>query len=373
MASTAGYDGIQFSNRVDATTERKLSAKIVDSIENGRTFAARVIGMGKPFVGKTYDYSLKVVDSQSGQFFTGLETLSSAASDTLITLSFAHTAFAQPIVSIMVDSFANTGEAATIDLDAFKYDEGITEAIQKWGHAIYGLGTSNQPNGLGSLVDDGTDVGTIGGQSRTTYSVLQASRSAATSGVLSLTMLGTKEDAVTAAGVESEEPNLELTTKTVWGLYESLLQPQVRADYASVGYNAVALRGNDLLKSRSELKGAAGFTALSYRAKPVLKDDDCTSGNWFMLNERYIEYRGRTIVPAKYAGKIQKVDLGEAKTMEGLSASPDYQPPANVGWFYQPYQMLPQQAGMIARLYNIGQVTIRQPRRQGRYTAITTV
>jgi hypothetical protein len=366
-------EGNPVTTRVDATTERKLNAKIVDSILSGRTLAARTLGRGKPMVGKSFEYDLKVVDSGAGQFFTGLEGLTAAASDTTITLQFSHTAFTQPVVSIMTESFANAGEAQTIDLDAFKYDEGIAEGIQKWGHAIYGLGGTPNPNGLGNIVDDATDAATIGGQARATYTVLNASRSAATSGILSLTVLATREDAIVAAGMDTESPNIHDTTKTVWSLYESLLQPQVRADYASVGYNAVALRGNDLMKSKAELKGAAGLTALSYRANPVIKDDDCTSGNWFMLNERYFEWRGRTIVPEKYAGKIQKVSLGEAKTMDGVSGSSQYAPPSSVGWFFQPYQMLPNAAGMIARFYCIGQVVVSQPKRQGRITGLTTV
>lgn len=372
MAATAGYDGIQYSNRVDATTERKLSEKITDTILNGRTYAARVVGMGKPFAGKRYDYSVKVVDSQSGEFFTGLESLSSQASDTLITLSYAHTAFAQPIVSIMLESFANVGEQQTIDLDAYKIDEGIGEAIQKWGHAIYGTGSANQPLGLGAIVDDGTDVGTIGGQSRNTYSVLQAQRSAASSGVLSLVTLGTLEDSIVAAGIGTENPNIHVTTKTVWGLYEQLLQPQARNDYNMSGGDVIALRGNDMMK-RADLGAQAGFTSLAYRGNPLIKDDDATSGNWFMLNERYNEWRGRTIVPSKYAGKIQKISLGSAKTTDGVMGSSQYAPPSSVGWFYQPYQMLPQQAGMVARLYCIGQFCTRQPRRNGRKTGITTV
>ncbi len=365
------YDGIQNNNRIDATTERKLNAKVVDTILNGRTYASRLLGMGKPMTGKTFDYALKVVDSGAGEFFTGAETLNSSASDTLINLSYSHTAFTQPKVSIMLDSFANSGPQGTIDLDSYKLEEAVAEALQKWGRAIYGFGTLSQPNGLGNIVDDGTNAATIGGQSRTTYTQLKATRTAATAGVLSLTFLATLEDAIVAAGIETEEPNINVTTKTVWSLYEQLLQPQVRADYASVGYNAVPLRSSDVMKSRSELKGAAGFTALSYRGKPVIKDDDCTSGNFFMLNERYIDWRGRTIVPEKYSGKINKLTLSGSNTMEGVAAGVNA--PSSVGWFYQPDQMLPQQAGMIARLYCIGQVCASQLRRQGVGVSITTV
>lgn len=366
------YDGVQFGNRVDATTERKLNAKVIDSVLNSRIYAARLLGQGKPMSGKTYDYSLKVVNSQAGEFFQGLESLNSAASDTLIALSYAHTGFTQPAVSIMLEAFANAGPEGTIDLNTYKLDEAVAEAIQNWGSVIYLNGAAGQPNGLGNIVDDGTNAATIGGQSRSTYTVLKAYINAAVGGVLSLATMGTTEDNVVGAGVESEEPNIGLTGKAVWDLYEQLVAPTMRADYQSTGYNMVALRGNDIVKP-AELKGAAGFRALSYRGKPLLKDDAAPSGVLYMLNERYIEYRGRTVVPDVYQGHIEKVKLGTAKTMDGMAAAPEYRPPSSVGWFFQPYQFLPQQAGQIARYYCIGQVCALQPRRQAKLTGITIV
>lgn len=366
------YDGIQNSNRVDPLTYRKIAAKVVDTVLNGRTYASRVLGRGERMSGKTYDIPVKVVDSQAGQFFTGLENLNSAASDTLITLSFAHTAFTQPVVSLMLESFANSGPEGAIDVDTYKMDEAVAEAIQKWGSAIYGTGSSNQPLGLGAIVDDGSNVATIGGQSRSTYTVLKSTVTAFGSGQLSLTNLATLEDDITAAGIESEEPNISVTTKTVWSLYEQLLQPQVRADYAAVGYGKLPLRANDIV-APGELKAAAGFTVLAYRGKPVIKDDAATSGVWFMLNERYFGWKGRTQVPPKYQGKIERSTLGAAKTMDGVGGSNDYAPASSVGWFHQPYQMLPQQAGQIGRFYCIGQVVGSQFRRQGKGTGITTV
>src|SRR5258708_3368229 len=284
------YDGIQYNNRVDTTTERKLNAKVIDSILNSRTYASRLIGMGKPFVGKTMDWAVKVIDSQSGEFFVGLETLQSAATDTTIPLSFAHTGFHQPAVSILLESFANAGETQTIDLDVFKLEEAIAEAIQKWGNAIYGTGAASQPLGLGAIVDDGTNNSSIGGQSRTTYTVLKATVNAFGSVLLSLSNLGVLEDAIVAAGLESEEPNVNLTTKAIFSLYEQLLAPQVRNDYNYGAGAVLPLRGNEIRK-RGDLGGQTGFTVLAYRAKPLLRDDAATANTCFMLNNRYFAWR----------------------------------------------------------------------------------
>lgn len=362
--------GIAPSARIEATTERRLYRKVVDQVLTSASFMSRLMGMGKPFNGKTFDIPIKVTDSSLGEFFSGLDTLSSQASDTLIELSYAHTAFAQPVVSIMLESFANSGPEQSIDLDLFKYEEAVAEAIEALSDAMFGTGSGDQPLGLEAHVDDGTNASTIGGQSRTTYSVLNGTRTAS-GGTLTLSKLATLESAVCSAGVGSEYPSIHVTTKTVWDLFEQLLQPNVRAEYASIGYPALPLRASGVVRSRADLGGHAGFTALTYRGIPVISDESATSGVWYMLNERYLEWRGRTAVPSKYSGQLEKIKLGAPKTIEGAPVG--FSAPSDAGWFMQSMQMMPNQAGMIGRVYVIGQVVGSQPRRQGQLNAITGV
>ena len=129
MAQGITPDGIAPSNRVEPTSERYLQRKVVDNVLNSRTYMARLLGNGKPFRGKTYDIPIKVTDSGLGEWFAGLETLSTSASDTLIELSFAQAAFAQPVVSIMLDSFANSGPEQSSDLDLYKLHEAVAESV----------------------------------------------------------------------------------------------------------------------------------------------------------------------------------------------------------------------------------------------------
>lgn len=359
------YDGITNSNRVEHTTERKLYAKVVDNVLSSRTLFARLVGNGKPFMGKTMDFTVKITDSALGEFYTGVEALNSSASDTTIQLSFAHTAFSQPVVLPFVDLFANTGKEATIDLAAFKMDEAGAEAIQALGTAAYGTGSSNQPLGLGAIVDDATDVSTIGGQSRSTYAALKATRTAS-GGTVSLSKLATLFDNCSAAGIQSEEPTLGVTTKTVWSLLESLYTPFIQASY-NLG-TVLPVRASSVQKEGA-FKGAAGFAYLTFRGVPIIKDDACTSGNLFFINENYVNWHGRSIVPEKLSGKVEKVDLGSPSTVEGVAAAPS----AYNGFFYQKEQVVINQAGLIGRLHVYGQLVTNQPRRHGRLTGITGV
>lgn len=362
--------GITNSNRVDTLGYQLINKKVVDTILNGRTYGSRHFKKGKAWsTGKSFDIPMAVTALSNGEWFTGMETLSTAASDPLITLSYTHTAYAQPAVSIALESFANAGSQGQIDVDTFNLEYACANAIQALGLSAYGTGTGGSMLGLGAVVDDGTDVGTIGGQSRTTYTILRATRTAASGGALSFSLLATLNDAISGAGMESEEPNIHVTTKTVWTLYESLLTPQQRNNYDLDGGSVLPLTGDEMVRKAG---GTGGFTALGYRGRPVIKDDACTSGNWFQLNEKYFNWMGRTTVPSEYKDVYDAVSFNHS-TLDGVPASSDYAPGGKYGWFYEKYAKLPNQEGKVARYVVIGQTVASQFRRQGRNTGITTV
>jgi hypothetical protein len=362
------YDGISYGNRVDNFNERKLHAKVVDQVLNAPTLYSRVLSKGSPFVGKTMDWTVDVVSDTQGEFFVGLETLNSSAVNSTITMSFAHTAFTQPKVGIMLESFANTGDTATIDLDVFKYEKAAAEALVALGSAIYADGTSNRPNGLGLIVDDS---GTIGGQSRSTYSQLNATDTSS-GGTFTLAKYATLDDATRAASLMSATTGIGVTTKTVFSLIEQLLQPNVRSDYQAMGYPKLGIRAMTVSRGDSAQNGA-GFLTLSLRGKPIIADDYATSGYLYLLNEDSFGWYGRSVVPAEWKPFVEKVNLGTAKNYEGVGADSMDLPSEYNGWFYQKSMVLPNQAGTIGRFYVIGQVCTWEPRRNGRLTGITGV
>lgn len=372
-------DGTPFSNRVANFTERKLYAAVVDNILNSSTYASRLMGMGKPFTGKTYDYTVRVSSDSQGQWVTGVETLNAAAVDDTVTLSYADTHFVQPKVSIMWESFENAGPLGTINLDAYKLRAAASDALNTVATALYLANSAPTVNGLGNIVDDGTLASTIGGQSRTTYSVLNAQVNTS-GGTMTLTKLGTLNDDCSATGLTSETPNINVTTKTIWSLYESLLDPTVRANYSAFGAGSLGIRDNQMsiANGRGEgLRATAGFEALEYRGKPVIKDDKCadestaTGGPWYMLNERYHEFRGRTEVPSVWREYMSKVDLGANDVYEGVGAQ--QMPSSYNGWFFRKDTVIPDQAGALGYFVLMGQFCTDQPRRSGKLTGITGV
>ncbi len=366
-------DGITNTNRVTGTTTRKLYTKVVDQVLNSPTYYSRLVSQGEPFEGSTEDVTYDVTSDTSGQFFTGLETLNSSATNTTATGSFGHTAFTQPVVSIMIESFANTGALGIIPLDTFKYEKAAAQALQQLGSAIYGDGTANQPLGLKAIIDDGTNVGTIGGLSRTTYPQLDATITSYASGKLTLATMATQYDSAIASGMAEETPNIAPTTKAIFSLYEQLLTPNVRAMYDEVGYDRVRLRSRFAERSSAELRNAAGFNALTYRDMALIRDDFGTTGILWMVNEDYIVWRGRTEVPEEYEDVLEKVDFGTPEAYEGTGALALDLPSEYNGWYYQKPLTIPDQAGRMARFYVIGQTIPLSFRRHAKGATITGV
>ena len=362
------YDGATFGSNVDNFNERKLHGKVVDQILNAPTLFSRLMSKGEPMEGKTMDWTVDVVSDTQGEFFVGLETLNSSAVNSTIVLSYAQTAFTQPKVGVMLEEFANTGSTATINLNVFKYEKAAAQAMQKLGSAAYADGSANRPNGLGIIV---LDSGTIGGQSRSTYSQLNATVTAS-GGTLTLVKMSTLDDATRAASLTQSTTNLGVTDKATFRYYEQLLQPNVRQTYDAIGYDRLAIRAMSVNRGDRAANGA-GFDSLQFRSKPIIVDDFATAGYLYFLNEESFGWIARTIVPDQYKSMIEKVNLGTMKAYEGVGAQELDLPSEYNGWFYQKDMILPNQAGSIGRFYVIGQVAAWEPRRNGVLTGITGV
>jgi len=367
------YDGIANNARVDNMGNRKLYTKVVDQVLNFPSLYSRNISQGMPFEGKSEDVTYDIAADTQGQFFTSLETLNSSAVNTTVTATFTHTAYTQPVVSIMLESFANVGSLGIINLDTFKYEKAAATALTTLGAAIYASGSANQPLGLTAIIDDGTNVGTIGGLSRSTYPALDSTLTAYAGGKLTLATMGVQYDAALAPGAAEESPNVGFCPSAIFTDYEQLLTPFVRQSYRDVGYDKMRVRDKYAQRNQGELRSAAGFNALSYRDTYIIRDYYATAQKLWFENEKYVVWKGRNEVPDEYAEVLEKVDLGTNEAYEGTGAIATEAPSEWNGWFYQKPLTIPDQAGRIARFYCIGQMIPLSFRRHSVGTGITGV
>lgn len=361
--------GATYGSNVKNFSTSRAAATVVDAVLNSATFASRALYMGKPFsvTGRGEEPTLikdvKISRRSQFQWISGLEQLNSSAENVTIQMQFNHALGTMPVVDIMAESFAREGDGEDVDYSAFNEEDALDEMVQSLSDAMYGTGTGKMPLGLEVIVDNGTNLVTIGGQSRTTYSALNSTVTAS-SGTMTLSKLATLNSTVSDTGAK-EKTTVIVTTTTIDDLYESLLVPTVTHEFK------VLPMGGKYPVAASEGQGMGqGFAGIkTYRGIPIIADKQATSGVLYMLNENYLSWHGRTRVPKKYRNFLKPVSLGKAvKEGQARTKPSDYN-----GFFYQEAQMMPNQAGIISRFYVVGQLVSFQPRRHGKLTGITSV
>ena len=357
------YDGIQFSNRVDNFSDRDLYRKVVDNVLVSTTYASRLLGMGKSFSGKTKDFTVTHArDNQFRWLGGGGEELSASATNNTIVLSYGRTMGVQPKAMIDFEDFANDGDNSVIDLESFKYKEAAAVVTQEIGSAVFGAGTGDQPEGLDSFADNGTLKTTIGGQSKTTYTVLKGTYTDAST-VITAAKISTLDDAVSASGSLEGSPTIRVTTKTVWSFIEELLTPFLQNQFNANQMPKLPLRGLEVM-APGEFGGRAGFTTMFYRNVPNIKDDSAKAEAMYDLNERTYGWFGNDRVPSRLKDRYEKVSLSEGAGYESSAAMVDM-PPSPVGWFYRKDESLVTQLGTVAYFAIVGNVGAWEPRRNG--------
>lgn len=210
------------------------------------------------------------------------------------------------------------------------------------------MGTGNSSKdflGLGAIVDDGTSVATIGGLSRSTFPTL-ASTVTASGGTLTLAKMATLYNDVSSGSVV---PTAIYTTEAVWALYEQLLNPQLRI--------------NRDLGFMKEMRGGTGFTGLDYKGIAVLKDEKCTSGVMFFLNEKFLQWAGKQFAMAKPVGPLSNDIVGN-----------DYENTmGKMGFSWTGWKMAQNQLAVVGQIVLFGELMTDNPKRHGKLTGITSV
>ena len=362
-----------FNDRVTTLTQEVLLPKVVDNVLNSNVLAFRLAGNAKPARSFDVRKSIKYQNSGTATSFAGLDTFSASQLNTKVKLSYDMRAIRQPVAIAGMEAVANgaSSDSKVTDLIVENLEETEQELIDFFGGVLYSTGTGNSnkdPIGLGAIVDDGTDVGTIGNLSRTTYPVLNATRTAS-GGTLTLAKLATLYSAI-SSGSGMTTPTLMVSNEAIWDFYEQLLTPMVRENYTMMGYYTVGQNSGAVRQGSQEgLKGTQGFVAVTYKGIPWVRDEKATSQNIFMLNENFLQWYGwdaSKIADLQYNG----LSLGSTQ-IEGLY---EEQPMAQyAGFNWSGWRVPTNQFGIIADVIILGNLTSFQPRRQGRLTGVTAV
>lgn len=356
---------MQFSARVTAITQDLIIPSVVDTILGDSFIPYRILGNAKKWNGESLKRPVKISKSSLGGSFSGLDTHSTATTTDKTLMTYYLKGYEMPVSIAGMDKVVNRTEAQVINLVKTEMESRQQDAMDDLGTMFYADGTGNASkdfNGFDNLIDDGTVSSTIGGLTRSSYTVHLDSTVTSSGGTLDLDKLATLTSAVSAGSSPMNQPTFFLTTPAVGDLYESLLTPTVKANYDAFGLPVVTRSSRGAIRS-SELKGAQGFTSYTFRGFPFVPDGKCTSGHLWAVNENFVEWYG-----------LKDPDLKDislsSETIEGMYNDA---PSKNVGFQWTDFMVPINQYGTVAHIYLLGEMVQWNPKRSGVLTAITGV
>jgi len=356
MSATAQND------RVNNITLQDYNAMVVDTVNRSSEIMKRVVSRPLRWNGRSYSSPIFTNNSTLGQSFKGVETFDTSIDYNTVQMTWYPTGYAQPVGVSIVERSINATPSGVVDLYKSSYQYAQNSMITALGTIFYGFGSGNDFDGLGVIVDDGTSTSSYAGLTRSNYSSINGYVVAASGGVLDLDTMAGADDGATISGNESETPNVILSNQTVWTLYESLLEPTVSARYEAQGGSFVD--GSTAVKQSVSQSNAlwlkAGATSVSFRGKPMVRDQKATSQQMFGLNENWFYFKS---LP------LQGLDL--VATKEDVTAGA-YEPYKVSAFQFREPMMPVNQLAEVGIFVMYGNFYCENPNRNFKITGITT-
>lgn len=341
----------------------------MDAVHGSSVLAGRALsGPTQWDQGQYQQNPVQVAESTTGGFFTGMGTFDTSDVSTDVNLKWLSKGFYQNITLSIPEISLNASEAGIIKLTQRKMDVAKGAALSQIGTALYGLGTGDTFEGLQLQTDNGTASSSYGTLSRTTYGTyINGQVTAASGGVISFQTLAAQVDLCSSASNSDESTNLIITTKTVWGLIETIVEAKNRGNYSTKSSNGgwmvvTPYTADSQLVSRSDLPvGQIGFDSYYFRGIPVVKDDKCPTGLVYTLNERYLRFVSLPLVGLKSIKMTYEVTKGAYENQ-----------PTSTAFQLTDDRMPPNALGKVQQIIAYGNFTNFNPKRSGVLTGVTT-
>jgi hypothetical protein len=260
-----------------STTLANHMPKLVDNVFSARPFVYFLKQAGQV---RTISGGSKIVlpllygTNGTAASYSAYDSIDITAQTGITAAEYNWKQYAASITISGIEEAQNNSEEQIIDLleaKTFQAEETITEKFDQM--FITGDGTGNSGKdwlGLAKLVKDSSSTN-IGGIDQTADTWWAPGHKNTTAGALTLAQMRTAYNTVS---VGNDQPNVILTTRTLFEKYEDLLQPQER-----------------FMDSKT---ADGGFQNLLFKGAPIVYDNYVTAGDMFFLNTKYIRLVGHS-------------------------------------------------------------------------------
>jgi hypothetical protein len=307
--------------RLITTTSQSVANFVVDAIHGSSVLVGRMTSTNI----KNWDMGIyerqpiQVEEVSTAVDFRGIGNFNTADNSTDVNLQWEVKGFGDSVIIGYQELGLNQTKAQVINLVKRKFDVVKNSLVAGAGVRLYGLGAGDAIEGLQLSTDNGTLTSTYGSLSRATYgTAINGQLTPASGGVISFATLAAQVDLCSAAASATESTNLILTTKSIWALVERLVEAKSRGNYdTSRGNLRVSPYTQMGVAMEAKEVGRIGYEAYYFRGIPCVKDDQCTSGAVFTLNENHIQFVSSNIAyceSIKMSQEVTKGALEEAKS-----------------------------------------------------------
>lgn len=356
MAGTAQND------RVNNITLEDINGMVVDTVNKSSEIMRRIVSQPKRWNGRSFQWPIFTNNSTLGQSFKNTETFDTSIDMNTTQATIYPTGYAQPVGVSIVERSINATPAGVIDLYQSSYQYAQNSMITALANIFYGTGAGNDFDGLGVIVDDGTLTTSYAGLTRATTPTINGTVTAATAGIIDLATMAASDDAATISGNMSETPNVIMCNQAVWSLYDSLLEPTARASYDALGPEF--FNGSSAVDQAPKASDAftlrAGANSVTFRGKPVVRDQKSPTGKMWFLNEAWFEFKSLPLVGLNIVATTESVTNGAYD-------------PYKVSAFQFRQPMMPvNQLAEVGIFVMYGNLYCKNPNRNAVITGITT-
>lgn len=274
-----------FGAIVTTVTQDRFIPKVVDNILAGNVLLGRFLGKSKPWIGgDQLVQPIKYQSSSAGGSYGMWDTFSTSQQNTRVLAKFdpKYNYFSVTIANPQLA--VNSGPAKVLDLLAVEMDSVADDMADGLGTQLYSDGTGNSSKditGLQAAVDDGNSVATYAELLRSTYTTWVSDLDSS-SNTITLAEMRASHDAAT---IGDDAPTMAVTTPAIWTTIEGLLTATINYHSQVSGYPNVS---GMVSAGGPGQTGDIGFTSMYFRGTPIFRDEKCTSGYFYFLNEKHL-------------------------------------------------------------------------------------
>lgn len=358
---------MQDYSRLITTTSQRSSGFVVDAVHGSSVLVGRMTAKVTPWdMGPYHKQAIQVEEVSTAIDFQGQGDFNTADSSTDVNMQWEAKGLGDSVVISYPELGLNQTKAQVISLVKRKYDVIKNSLVAAAGTRFYGFGLGSAIDGLALSTDDGTSTSSYGSLARSTYGTfINGQLTPASAGVISFASIAAQMDLCSAAGSATESTNLNLTTKTVFTLVEKLVEAKSRGNYDTARGN-LRVSPYTPMGTAVEAKdvGRAGIEAFYFRGVPTSKDDQCTSGYMFNLNENHLDFISSQVAYCDYVSMKQTVTQGALKeTGEHITTT---------AWQQGKEAKATNSLSDVRQILIYGNMVNRNPIRSGVVTGITT-